>query len=392
MAYDLKHAIIENKQKAKATPNLGTPPSVNPAPNQPNDKDGGLSTDDFEKQINNEANKNTNVHSTNEAANNPKNNNQESYNFKHNGINNPNDKENNINPKIPMNHTPYQRIAELAEMLERYSLPVQWERSFPCPCLSSSGYPQTNCPICHGLGLAFMKPLEIGIAFQHDNRQFYNGKTGIEDIGEALATPQITENGIESGIAPRDRFTIDGMTVPQTFIFNVSKKRINQGEYIPYRVNSIDLVTTKDNSGNLVVLHKNKDFTFNYDTFMFRPFKKWLNHNISIRMSVTERFYVTNTLKETRYATTQRPQTKQLIFGKNKPNKDLTNYMRDYNRVMQKGEVYIRMPKLLEIRRENIVLGNEDFDNNKKTAKRNTKYKESKVTTNPTNPLGIFGV
>lgn len=285
----------------------------------------------------------------------------------------------NIDPRIVNNAQPFQSIQKLAELIERTGLPVKWERSFVCPCMSSGGHPKTDCPICHGLGTGFREPLYLQMAIQADNRSLYQGAAGNQDTGILKGTPQITENGIENGIAPRDRISVDGLTLTQNYYFNVTQKRVDKGMYIPYYVKKIIYIVTISQDGSSVKeLQEGLAYEFDSDKSMFYPKASLLGKNISLVLDCHLRMYVTNIAKETRYAQVDKQNDKQVLF-QNNDNAYLTNYAKKYDKAMQPGTIYVRMPKLLILRREDLFLGNLNFSDTSKNKSDKSEYLDTKA-------------
>ncbi|MBT9670587.1 hypothetical protein GPK34_00850 [Secundilactobacillus kimchicus] len=273
-----------------------------------------------------------------------------------------NDSLDDIDPKLDKNTVPFQRIKELAFLLERTGIPTLWEQAIPCPCINpTTNQPRSDCPICNGRGVTYRKGQYINIAYQSDLRAPYSGGFNLQDTGSTVATPQITENGIENGIAIRDRLTIQGMTRSQSYIFNVSKDRFDRGVFIPYYVLSFDYVVSMDENNHLYELAEGKDFSYDKRTSTFKVLRdNLLNHSISMNLTTYIRYYVADIDKETRYAQVEKRQDKEIMM--NEGNVRLTKYFQHYKDFLNDDIVIYRMPKKLTLKREELFLGSSAFD------------------------------
>lgn len=295
--------------------------------------------------------------------------------------------EDDIDPKLDRNNTPFQDIARIAGLIERTGIPTSWEQAFPCPCINpETNQPRSDCPICHGRGYAYTKQVMLNVAYQSNEKQPFSGYYGEIDTGTTLATPQITENGIENGISIWDRLTIPGLTLGEKYIFNVSQTRIDRGIFIPYHVVSFDRVITMDKSNNLYQLAEGDDFTYDSQSSMMKVDKKYLGQNITMNMTTWLRYYVVDSLKETRYAQVKKSQDKQLFMGEG--NERLSKYFHEHQDKLDPGIDFFRMPKKLLLRREEVYLGAMDFTTtgDKPT---NSKYIDNKAVSD--NIMDMFG-
>lgn len=266
-----------------------------------------------------------------------------------------------IDPSLVRNNTPFQSIERIAGLLERVGIPTAWEQHFACPCINpDTNQPKPNCPICGGRGIAFRKARYLQVAFQKNARGAYNGSYGNNELGTTIATPQITENGIENGISFRDRLSVPGLTLSQDYIFNVTDRRVANGVLIPYKVISIDHAVTMNDKFELEELHEGADFTFDSLKGIIIPAKRLIGQQISLNITAELRYYVVDISKETRWAQTNKQADKEIsmkyqdtIFDK---------YMHQYNKLLSQDIVTFRLPKLLVLRREDLYYPPHDFE------------------------------
>lgn len=286
--------------------------------------------------------------------------------------------EEDIDPRDKQKNTiPYQETHLLTSLLERAGIPTIWERAFPCPCFDPiSQQPRPDCPLCHGKGLLYKDPEVLQVAYQSNSKNPYNGSFGVEDLGTTSATPQHTESGIENGISFRDRLTITGLTIEQTFMFNVTTLRINNGMAIPYLVNKFNGVYSMENNKlvelSLGIKDKLEDNQYFFDSSNNKMYisSNLKDSNVTMSISSPLRYYVVDVAKETRYAQVKKTQQKQAMM--NYGDKALTNYMNDHSDIADKvGTAYFRVPKLLVLRREDMYIPVTDMatDDNKETSK-----------------------
>ena len=273
---------------------------------------------------------------------------------------------NDIDPRHHAGNTvPYQNITRIIDLIERTGIPTVWERSFPCPCFNpKTEQPRSDCPLCHGRGLLYKTPKILQVAYQSNTKGPYNGSMGVEDMGTTTATPQLTENGIENGISFRDRLTIPGLTIGQTFMFNVTSFRQKNGIFIPYLINKFDDVyTLVDNA--LVSLDEGelplKDNQYYFDSKSNKMYisNNLIDHNITMNLTSPLRYYVVDISKETRYAQVKDSQEKDVYFNYEDPN--LKNYMEKFGTAKMNGTIYVRLPKKLVLRREDMYIPKADF-------------------------------
>ena len=271
---------------------------------------------------------------------------------------------NNINPNITRNKQPFQRIDQIAGLLDRTGLPTIWEQSTPCPCINpETNSPRSDCPLCFGKGLIYRKKYQLNIAFQSDDKGLVSNQYGQHELGQTIATPQITENGIENGIAVRDRLTVQGITLAQSYIVNITQDKFDNGILIPYLVTNFDQVITIDQDYNLFQLREGIDYTYDENTSLFKVLTKQLiGKNISMNISTKLRYYVANILKETRNAQVNKVMDKEMMMGNG--NQALTNYIDKYNTDLNTNVETYRLPKKLLLKREDLFVRPTDFSSN----------------------------
>jgi hypothetical protein len=179
------------------------------------------------------------------------------------------------------------------------SLPSLWEKSYLCPCRNrATRQPNQACKLCHGRGIAYLPAKPLNIIIQSQEKGVFNGDIGLLDTGTAIGTP---DRGTQ--VAFRDRITLPTVTVSQSFIFDVSPKRLKHGFYMVYDVKSIDFATTIKGE-----LTEGVDYEFDRENNLFIPKKQWEGENISINIQTTLRYMVADLLKEHRYARNQQGQ------------------------------------------------------------------------------------
>lgn len=276
-----------------------------------------------------------------------------------------------INPLKRRNKMPELRVDLVLQEIERLGRDTIWEKAFQCPCINPKTHsPKPDCKVCHGQGIVFSNPYSLKMLTQSDDKGIYNGHFGNQEIRSSIATPQITENGIENGISARDRITIKDMYITQTYSFNVTPLRSSKGMFIPYKVSTIDEAYTIDDNGDLMSIDISK-LSYDTDTSMLTILDSTLdNHTISLVLSVEARYYVVDVTKETRYAYVSNYKGKLAMVGNyNKNLKYEELYGADFSGLKGQGTIPIRLPKKLIIRREdlyipdsNIVIS--DSDNN----------------------------
>lgn len=264
----------------------------------------------------------------------------------------------NIDPLKRRNKMPELRVDLVLQEIERLGREVYWEKSFQCPCIDPKTHaPKPNCKVCHGQGIVFKGPYQLRMLMQSDDKGVYNGHYGSQEIRSAIATPQLTENGIENGISARDRITIKDMQITQTYTFNATPLRMSKGMFIPYSVDSIDEAYTLDSEGLLLTIDP-KTLVYNKDSSTLSITDNTLaGKNISLVLSVDARYYVADITKETRYAYVSTAKGKLAMVGNYNTNlkyQDL--YGADFSGLKGNAATPVRLPKKLIIRREDLFV------------------------------------
>jgi len=179
--------------------------------------------------------------------------------------------------------------------VDSMSLPALWEKSYLCPCRDkATRQPNQSCKVCHGRGIAYLPGTKIGIIVQSQEKGVFNGDLGLMDSGTAIGTPDR-----DYQVAFRDRLTIlaPDSTISQSFIFDVTSRRVKNGFYMVYDVKSIELVRTMEDE-----LVEGTDYTFDRAKNLFYPKEHLMGQNVSMNIKTTLRYLVADLLKEHRYA------------------------------------------------------------------------------------------
>lgn len=278
---------------------------------------------------------------------------------------------NNLDPSIERNNTPFQDIQRIAGQLERTGVPSIWEQHVPCPCIDpETNSPKSDCPLCYGRGLIYRKKYELSFTYQSDDKGMYQGQSGFHEVGMTIATPQITENGIENGIAVRDRITVKDISISQSYIFNVTQDRFDKGKFIPYQVLKFDDVYSMSNSYSLVSLEEGRDFDYiPQSSKMIIKNADLIGKNITMNISTALRYYVSNITKETRSAQVKKIMDKRLLENNGSIN---SKYAKDYNQINGTDIKLYRMPKKLILKREDVFIPPVDFSKSTATSHKRT--------------------
>lgn len=188
----------------------------------------------------------------------------------------------------------------VVQLIQQHAVNVVWEQAYHCPCLDEqTGQPQPNCPICHGQGWIYLHPRTIDMAIQGDEKNFSLNPTGMDNLGTSKATPQITVNGVEQGIKPGDRITVTGWTTNDSYTFNVTNERLQDGLFLPFDVASINEAYYIENEElNLV---DSGSLEINGGSQLFIRDDNLLGKVITLSLEVIKRFYVISMIKELRY-------------------------------------------------------------------------------------------
>src|SRR5699024_2866465 len=230
--------------------------------------------------------------------------------------------------RVPGGASAYLREDILDIHTHAFSLRVNWEKSYLCPCRNTTTrQPDSSCKQCHGRGIAYMGKEEIILIIQSQEKGIMNADLGLLDTGTAIGTTERHDR-----VAFRDRIELPQSEIYQSIIFNCNKKRLNKGFYLIYNVKSIDHAFTEDGR-----IYEGEDYEFDRQNNLLIPKEHLDGKNISINITTTLRYLVADLLKEHRYA-------KEM-------NKEL-----------------IKLPQKLLLKREDIFIGREffqgDVDNN----------------------------
>lgn len=308
-----------------------------------------------------------------------------------------------LNPLYVQSQMKPIEIKYVVQLIEQHSIESIYEQSYKCPCVDPQTLqPKPDCPICHGQGFIFMHPKSLDIAFLSDQKQFSLNTQGLDQNGATLATPQITVNQIEQGIKPGDRITVPGWTTNENYIFNVDQQRLNNGIYLPYKVQSINEAYTI--SGGSLSRLQEGDLTLDGD-FLKVTNDQLLNSTISLSLEVVKRFYVVSLEKELRYQkylnlaqklwalgngtgeinsnkTDEYTTLNSYLSNKQAMQMDKIKYPQVQNRDgklidTSKKQIY-RMPPQLRLKRENLYFSNINLTN--KESNGNTAINDPRVT------------
>lgn len=185
------------------------------------------------------------------------------------------------------------RTDMLDNQVTSMSIPTLWEKSYLCPCRNKdTRQPDPSCKLCRGRGIAYLTPRPLNVIIQSQEKGVFNADLGLLDSGTAIGTPDRLTR-----VAFRDRITVPDAKVSQSFIFDVTSKRVKNGFYMVYDVHEIELATSIN--GELL---EGVDYTVDYNKNLFFPNESLIGKNISINILTTLRYMVADLLKEHRYA------------------------------------------------------------------------------------------
>jgi hypothetical protein len=177
------------------------------------------------------------------------------------------------------------------------ALPSLWEKSYLCPCRDrATKQPSQACKRCHGRGIAYLPPKNLKLIIQSQEKGVFNADLGLIDSGTAIGTP--ADRLVR--VAFRDRITVPTAKVSQSFIFDVTERRIKNGFFMVYDVHEIEFATTVDGE-----LQEGVDYTVDLKHNCFFPKEHLRGKMISINILTTLRYMVADLLKEHRYAPNQ---------------------------------------------------------------------------------------
>lgn len=190
-------------------------------------------------------------------------------------------------------------ISQIFDLINKTGYHAKWERCFLCTCVNSStGIPKSDCPICHGSGIAYLPATDLSITIQSQGKGVKYQDIGLMDSGSALGTVQVNQY-----VSFRDRISIPDQMLVQSYLFNMDDNRMKYGMRIPYSVAKFMLVKNSNNED----LVEGVDFSYNRDTHFFKPLsnKVYSGVNISMNILVELRYIVVDLLKQARYQYTQ---------------------------------------------------------------------------------------
>lgn len=222
-----------------------------------------------------------------------------------------------------------------AQVTGDHSIETLWEKAYLCPCRNpESQQPNPNCKRCMGTGIAYLPPVTLKCIITSQSKGVHLNDIGQTDSGIAYGTPETKEADINGGMSFRDRICLPDVKISQSFIFNVTQDRIDNGLFLYYDVNTIDFASSRDH-GDLV---EGQQYRMDYDTNRIYPVSDLLSENITLNMRVTLRYLVVDLLKECRY------EFKPVTLS----NKQTMNQ-------------YTPLPKKLLLRREDAFVRSESF-------------------------------
>lgn len=180
-----------------------------------------------------------------------------------------------------------------------HGIPTIWQQAFICPCIDPVTFAADPlCPICHGTYRGYLPGRkDTYVALQSQNR----GTANTKDLGNLdLGTAKGTFRG-GTHINVLDRITIPGLYVRQNFAFTVTQERFDSGFYIPYDIHKIIYgISYKDREMHDLI--ENYDYVYNKDERKFHIRNKQLiGATISLILSVTVRYIITDIIRDTRY-------------------------------------------------------------------------------------------
>jgi len=186
-------------------------------------------------------------------------------------------------------------IDEMQKMIIRRGAKVLWEKSYICTCRLSSGYPATDCPICHGTGFSFMEPQESQMMLQSMSRSIQNTENGVSIPGTAMGTTTTSDSNL---IGFRDRITFSDRVIPESLMIKVTNKNVTNGIFLKYSIVKLETA---------VIGYPKQEFldvdelNIDYEKSILYPSEDMVGKFLSLNFLAMLRFYVVDYLREGRY-------------------------------------------------------------------------------------------
>lgn len=175
---------------------------------------------------------------------------------------------------------------------------VQWEKSYICPCKNKrTRVADMACPVCHGTGIGYLPPREEIVAIQSQEKGANNVDLGLYDSGTAIGT-----TFTESNMSFRDRIEVPEVTISQSLLFDVTVDRIENGMFLSYKAESIELAMGETQGA----LSEGVDYLFDKSQNRFYPKSHLLGTNVSLNIRTVLRYLIIDLLKESRYQYTEK--------------------------------------------------------------------------------------
>lgn len=181
------------------------------------------------------------------------------------------------------------------EFVINHGASIIWEKSYLCPCVAKNGVPQIDCPICGGLGYAFLPGKETQANLQATSRNVRQSLVGMNTTGTTVATTLE-----EDFIGIRDRITFSDQDIPVSIAVTVTDSTVQHGKSLRYIVKSVDYAVMLNDEGTPVE-YKQGDLNIDFDKNIFYPTEDMIGKSISLNLTVAYRMYVIDILKEARY-------------------------------------------------------------------------------------------
>lgn len=178
------------------------------------------------------------------------------------------------------------------QLIEDRGVKVLWEKSYLCPCRNKmTKAPNPLCQICHGRGIGYLPARSTWVAIQNQEKGIVNRDIGLYDSGTAIGTtlPQ-------SEISFRDRLTVSDVEVNHSLLFDITRHRVDNGMWLAYDTKRLTYVASQDGE----LLYEGDDYTFDEEKNLFFPKERLIGKNITLNLTSTLRYVVTDLLKESR--------------------------------------------------------------------------------------------